>query len=142
MIVQSRRVGKTGRETAVSVGWGLVVPPEGPIRVEPIEADVVAWVRRWTGARTVERLRLGASVIEADSFVWMDEDGRARNLEPNRRAGELVCICSGRRLWSDQPLVGAVCVTGGDTEDGETRGLEQEDLLALRQVMGDPGPTG
>ncbi len=110
--------------------------------MEPIGADVVAWVRRATGARMVERLRLGASVIEAESFVWMDEDGRARKLDPNPRAGELVSICSGRRLWSHDPLVGAVCVTGGDTEDGETRGLEEEDLLALRQIMGDLGRTG
>lgn len=117
----------------------MVIPPEGPIRVELIDADVVAWVRRWTGARTVERLRLGASVIEAESFVWMDEDGRARGLRPNPRAGELVYLCSGRRLRPLVPLLGAMCVTGGDTDDGETRGLEEEDLLALRRIMGDPG---
>ena len=119
---------------------GLIIPPQGAIRVEPIGLDVVAWTRRCTGAQTVERLRLGMELISVVSFLWLDEQGRARRLAPNPRAGELVSKSARHRVRLSVPLVGTVCVTGGDTPEGQTRGLEVFQVLALRKAVGDWAP--
>ena len=126
-------------EPEPSAELGLIIPPSGPIQVEPIDSEVVAWTRRWTGARMVERLRLGTALISVASFLWLDEEGRLRRLAPNPRAGELVRKSSRPGMRLAVPLVGTVCVTGADTPAGGSRGLGVCQVLALRKAMGDWG---
>lgn len=96
----------------------IYIPVSGPLRVEELpgeDGNVLSALQRRVGG-FVE-----AVMVEPDTTLWMNEDGKAEQLSVNVRSHALVA----HLLRPGDFVVGDCVLTGTDLDDGETVDVDQ-----------------
>jgi len=114
------------------VALSIPADPERPVSVVNVPATL-SGVRQHVGRvgdePHLETIRLA---LFGWTFLWLDEDGRAKGLEPNPRASVLGATTG--LLGADQ-IVGDVLVLGS-TPEGDDVSLTVDALGRLARVLG------
>jgi hypothetical protein len=113
---------------------GLAIPADEsqPVTVVALPATL-AGVRQHVG-RPADRPHMEALHLHVLgwTYLWLDEDGRAKGLEPNPRASILGATTG--RLGADR-IVGDVLVMGSNSS-GEDQSLDVATLARLSRLLG------